>query len=66
MYVPSHSACKLYDSDGLQWSHAAIFLPLVQFDCRENIEKDIELERRKAENPDLMEDDVDEVPCITR
>ena len=36
------------------------------FCYRENIEKDIELERRKAENPDLMEDDVDEVPCITR
>ena len=34
--------------------------------CRENIEKDIELERRRAENPDLMEDDVDAVPCITR
>ena len=35
-------------------------------DCRENIEKDIELERRRAENPDLMEDDVDAVPCISR
>ncbi len=34
--------------------------------CRENIEKDIELERKRAENPDLMEDDVDAVPCITR
>ena len=34
--------------------------------CRENIEKDIELERRRAENPDLMEDDVDAVPCISR
>lgn len=34
--------------------------------CRENIEKDIELERRREENPDLMEDDVDAVPCITR
>ncbi|MEW5303782.1 MAG: hypothetical protein WDW36_006440 [Sanguina aurantia] len=33
---------------------------------RENIEKDMEKERRKAENPDMMEDDVDEVPCITR
>lgn len=28
---------------------------------RENIEKDIERERRMAENPDIMEDDVDEV-----
>lgn len=26
----------------------------------------MEKERRKAENPDMMEDDVDEVPCITR
>lgn len=34
--------------------------------CRENIEKDIELERRRADNPDLMEEDVDAVPCITR
>ena len=34
--------------------------------CRENIERDIELERRRAENPDLMEDDVDAVPCISR
>jgi len=33
---------------------------------RENIEKDIERERRKAENPDLMEEDVDEVPCISK
>ncbi|KAL6759907.1 cell division cycle protein 48 [Haematococcus lacustris] len=33
---------------------------------RENIERDIERERRRAENPDLMEDDVDEVPCITK
>jgi SpoVK/Ycf46/Vps4 family AAA+-type ATPase len=28
---------------------------------RENIERDIERERRMAENPDIMEDDVDEV-----
>lgn len=35
--------------------------------CRENIEKDIEREKRQAENPDGMEEDeVDEVPCITR
>ena len=34
--------------------------------CRENIEKDIEVERRRAENPDVMEEDVDQVPCITR
>lgn len=33
---------------------------------RENIERDMEKERRKAENPDLMEEDVDEVPCITK
>ncbi|KAL0038235.1 hypothetical protein WJX79_009619 [Trebouxia sp. C0005] len=36
-----------------------------KYAIRENIEKDIELERRRAENPDLMEDDVDAVPCIT-
>ena len=23
-------------------------------------------ERRRADNPDLMEEDVDEVPCITK
>lgn len=34
--------------------------------CRENIEKDIEREKRLADNPDSMEEDVDEVPCITR
>lgn len=37
--------------------------------CRENIEKDIERERAKAENPDMMEEDteeIDPVPCITR
>jgi transitional endoplasmic reticulum ATPase len=28
---------------------------------RENIERDIEQERRRADNPDLMEDDIDEV-----
>jgi len=33
---------------------------------RENIERDLDRERRRAENPDLMEDDVDEVPCITK
>ncbi|KAI8474134.1 MAG: flagellar associated protein [Monoraphidium minutum] len=33
---------------------------------RENIEKDLERARRRAEDPDLMEDDVDEVPCITK
>lgn len=33
---------------------------------RESIEKDSERERRRAENPDLMEDDADEVPCITK
>uniref|UniRef100_A0A7R9YRS6 Cell division cycle protein 48 n=1 Tax=Chlamydomonas euryale TaxID=1486919 RepID=A0A7R9YRS6_9CHLO len=33
---------------------------------RENIERDIERERRVAENPDVMEDDVDEVPCISK
>ncbi|GHP08474.1 AAA ATPase cdc48 [Pycnococcus provasolii] len=38
-----------------------------KYAIRENIEKDIERERRKAENPDLMdEDDVDLVPQITR
>lgn len=34
---------------------------------RENIEKDLEREKRRAANPDQMdEDDIDEVPCITR
>jgi len=34
---------------------------------RESIERDIERERRRAENPDAMEDDeADQVPCITR
>lgn len=33
---------------------------------RENIEHDIERERRQAEDADLMEDDTDPVPCITR
>lgn len=34
---------------------------------RENIEKDIERERRRAENPDAMvEDEPDAVPCITK
>jgi transitional endoplasmic reticulum ATPase len=38
-----------------------------KYAIRENIEKDIERERRKAENPDMMdEDDVDAVPCITK
>lgn len=34
---------------------------------RENIERDIERERRQADNPDSMEEDeADPVPCITR
>ncbi|KAG1660301.1 hypothetical protein FOA52_003322 [Chlamydomonas sp. UWO 241] len=33
---------------------------------RENIEREIEHERRVAENPDAMQDDVDEVPCISK
>ncbi|KAK9818285.1 hypothetical protein WJX72_010100 [[Myrmecia] bisecta] len=38
-----------------------------KYAIRENIERDIERERRKAENPDMMdEDDVDPVPCISR
>lgn len=37
-----------------------------KYAIRENIERDIELERRRADNPDLMEEDVDAVPCITR
>jgi transitional endoplasmic reticulum ATPase len=37
-----------------------------KYAIRESIERDIEKERRQVENPDLMEDDVDEVPCITR
>jgi len=38
----------------------------IRHSCRENIEKDIEREKRLADNPDSMEEDVDEVPCITR
>ena len=35
--------------------------------CRENIEKDIEREKRQADEPDKMEEDeADPVPCITR
>ncbi|KAK9798565.1 hypothetical protein WJX73_009162 [Symbiochloris irregularis] len=37
-----------------------------KYAIRENIEKDIERERAGQENPDLMEDDVDMVPSITR
>lgn len=37
-----------------------------KYAIRESIERDIEKEKRRAENPDLMEDDLDEVPCITR
>ena len=33
---------------------------------RENIERDIEREQRQAEDPEIMEEDVDPVPCITR
>jgi Vps4 C terminal oligomerisation domain len=34
---------------------------------RENIERDIERERRQADNPEAMEEDEsDPVPCITR
>jgi len=34
---------------------------------RENIEKDIEREKRQADEPDKMEEDeADPVPCITR
>ncbi|PSC71455.1 cell division cycle 48-like protein [Micractinium conductrix] len=39
----------------------------VKYAIRESIEKDIERNRRKQENPDLMdEDDADPVPCITK
>lgn len=45
--------------------HLADITEICQRACksaiRENIEKDIEHARRVAENPDLMEDDVDEV-----
>ncbi len=34
---------------------------IAQTAIRENIERDIERERRKADNPDAMEDDADEV-----
>jgi transitional endoplasmic reticulum ATPase len=41
-----------------------------KYAIRESIEKDIEMERRRAENPDQMDEDVedavDPVPCITR
>lgn len=38
-----------------------------KYAIRETIEKDIERERRQAENPNAMEEDeVDPVPCITR
>ena len=38
-----------------------------RYAIRENIEKDIEWERLKAENPDSMEEDApDPVPSITR
>mmetsp|Transcript_11456 Transcript_11456/g.34415 ORF Transcript_11456/g.34415 Transcript_11456/m.34415 type:complete len:837 (-) Transcript_11456:617-3127(-) len=38
-----------------------------KYAIRENIEQDIEREKRAAENPDGMEEDeVDPVPCITR
>lgn len=38
-----------------------------KYAIRESIEKDMERQRRKLENPDLMdEDDADPVPCITR
>eukprot|EP00951_Prasinocladus_malaysianus_P022311 scaffold186503_cov32-Prasinocladus_malaysianus.AAC.1 len=37
-----------------------------KYAIRESIERDIEKEKRRAENPDAMEDDADEVPCITR
>ena len=44
------------------------YLETVQILCRENIERDIEREKREAENPDAMETEteVDPVPCITR
>lgn len=39
-----------------------------KYAIRESIEKDIERERRRADNPDMMDDDTeaDPVPCITR
>mmetsp|Transcript_14394 Transcript_14394/g.17439 ORF Transcript_14394/g.17439 Transcript_14394/m.17439 type:complete len:809 (+) Transcript_14394:108-2534(+) len=37
-----------------------------KYAIRESIEKDIEKEKRELENPDGMEDDVDEVPEITK
>lgn len=41
-----------------------------KYAIRESIEKDMEIERRRAENPDQMDEDVedavDPVPCITR
>jgi len=37
-----------------------------KYAIRESIEKDMEKEKAQLENPDAMEDDVDEVPEITR
>jgi len=37
-----------------------------KYAIRESIEKDIEKEKAQLDNPDAMEDDVDEVPEITR
>mmetsp|Transcript_21661 Transcript_21661/g.51747 ORF Transcript_21661/g.51747 Transcript_21661/m.51747 type:complete len:644 (+) Transcript_21661:758-2689(+) len=37
-----------------------------KYAIRESIERDIEKGKRIADNPNMMEDDVDEVPCITR
>eukprot|EP00242_Pyramimonas_sp_CCMP2087_P002073 CAMPEP_0198232326 /NCGR_PEP_ID=MMETSP1445-20131203/115671_1 /TAXON_ID=36898 /ORGANISM="Pyramimonas sp., Strain CCMP2087" /LENGTH=814 /DNA_ID=CAMNT_0043912991 /DNA_START=158 /DNA_END=2602 /DNA_ORIENTATION=+ len=37
-----------------------------KYAIRESIEKDMEKEKARLENPDAMEDDVDEVPEITR
>jgi len=52
------STCAMQDTD------ASGSCPPI---CRENIEQDIERERRQADNPDVMEEDeVDPVPCITR
>ena len=59
--APSHHALSGRLGD---WRYS---VALRRYAIRENIEKDIERERVKAENPDSMEEDApDPVPSITR
>ena len=51
-------------SEGAPWS---LVCNACRYAIRENIEKDIERERAKVENPDSMEEDApDPVPSITK